>query len=221
MVESKNVEIIVTNKESLKRTGFGSLAVCQDVCDILSGERITCCLTPCSNRNDLANVVRRKPDFVILADKYIRDEEGIVWLAKYFADTKIKFTGSSSTAIAFDMDKQLAKQTIQNSNLLTAPFFTATVSEYADRKNLPLAYPLFMKPSQSSNSEGIDENSIVRDRQQFIKQLTLLESRYKTPILVESYLPGREFTVAIISTEHRPSVAALEIIIPKNTIQQC
>jgi len=215
MVAYKNVEIIVTNKDSLKRTGFGSLAVCQTICDILSGEKTRCCLTSCSNRDDLENVVHRRPDFVILADKYIRDEEETVWLAEYFADTKIRFTGSSSTAITFDMDKQLAKRTIQNNHLLTAPFFTATVSEYANGKDLPLAYPLFMKPSQSSNSEGVDENSIVHDRQQFTKQLTLLESRYKGPILVESYLPGREFTVAIIRIGDSSSVAALEIIIPQ------
>jgi D-alanine-D-alanine ligase len=61
-----------------------------------------------------------------------------------------------------------------------------------------LRYPLFVKPVAEGSGKGIFANNLCKSRSQLVERVQFLLSTYKEPVLVESYLPGPEFTVAII-----------------------
>ena len=213
------IEIITTPNEKLKETGFGSLKACQSVFDAINKLEHKVKLSVCSNLQDLERVVNRKPDLVILAVKYISVEEGNdIWLSEYFAEHEINYSGSSREVLKFDSDKVLAKKHLKKKGIKTADFFTAIPGQYKSEADLPVAFPLFLKPMDAANGNGIDDQSLVTDFAEFESKTLALYTAYKQPVLAEEYLQGREFSVALIKTEDsKLIVSAVEIIPPQSS----
>lgn len=109
---------------------------------------------------------------------------------------QIPYTASRVLANAIGLDKTLTKRIWRDRGLPTADFqeFT-TGSEPVDRS---LTYPLFVKPAREGTGMGMDMNSIVNNEAQLRKQVKWVIHTYKQPALVESFLPGREFTVGVL-----------------------
>jgi D-alanine-D-alanine ligase len=61
-----------------------------------------------------------------------------------------------------------------------------------------LQLPLFVKPVHEGSSKGITERNLCRTRDELAAQITFLLERYAQPVLVEEYLPGAEFTCAVL-----------------------
>lgn len=65
-----------------------------------------------------------------------------------------------------------------------------------------IGYPMFLKPSGGGNSMGIDEKSIVKDRDELITKLNHLQGLIgKESVIGETYLSDREYTVGVIGNE--------------------
>jgi len=209
-----NIEIITTPNEELKESGFGSLKSCNSVLEsiIKTGHNIK--LNICTCKNDLIKIVKRKPDLVILAVKYLSiKNEGNIWLSDYFAKENINYTGSSFEVLKFDSDKVLAKIHLAKKGIKTARYFTAIPGQYKSKNDLPILFPLFLKPIDAANGNGIDDLSYVRNFTEFESKVLSLHDTFKLPILVEEYLDGKEFTVAVIETQNGVlSVSPIEII---------
>jgi D-alanine-D-alanine ligase len=78
--------------------------------------------------------------------------------------------------------------------------------------NLP--FPLFAKPLAEGTGKGINEESIIRNRTQLTRVCRNLLERYRQPVLVETYLSGREFTVGIVGTgEQARCIGVIEIML--------
>ena len=196
-----NIEIITTDNEGFKETGFGALKACTSIFDAIKkmGHEVT--LNVSHTREDLDEIVRRKPDLVILAVKYLAiPNENDIWLSEYFADYDINFSGSSRNVLKFDSDKVLAKANLREKGIRTANYFTAAPGQYSDDAELPIGFPLFLKPSDSANGNGIDDLSFVTNFADFESKVLSLNDAYDVPILAEEYLDGPEYTVAVIET---------------------
>jgi D-alanine-D-alanine ligase len=77
---------------------------------------------------------------------------------------------------------------------------------------LPL--PLFAKPVAEGSSKGITAKSLVTSRAALVEVCTELLGRYRQPVLVEEYLPGREFTVGVLGTgASARALATLEVML--------
>jgi D-alanine-D-alanine ligase len=63
-----------------------------------------------------------------------------------------------------------------------------------------LRYPLFLKPVAEGSGKGVDAKSRVSGPTELARVASDLLSRFGQPVLVESFLPGREFTVGITGT---------------------
>lgn len=211
-----NIEIITTPNNNLKETGFGSRYACYCVLKSLLDANHNAVVTVCKNIADLAAVIKRKPDLVIIAVKYIVLENGqYLWLSEYFENQDVRFTGSPRHILAYDSNKVSAKKMIAANDIKTANFFLASPHEYEDEQALPLAFPLFIKPLDSANGNGIDVNSLVHDFEHFQQKIQQLYDEYAQPILVEEYLEGKEFTVAVIENHENLIISAVEIIPPE------
>jgi D-alanine-D-alanine ligase len=106
----------------------------------------------------------------------------------------------------------MIKHVIKNLGILTPDFFV--VNTLADLARIDLRFPLFAKPAAGGTSQGIDIHSHVRDKAELSRTCERLLDRFRQPVLVEEYLPGREVTIGIIGTgEKAQALGTMEIIL--------
>ncbi|MCX6245606.1 MAG: D-alanine--D-alanine ligase [Bacteroidetes bacterium] len=124
---------------------------------------------------------------------------------------KIPYTFSDPLVLALTLHKGMTKHVIRDCGIPTPDF--AIVSSMKDLGAVDLPYPLFVKPNAEGSGKGIAFNSKVSNPEEL---RTTCADRWKErnfPLLVETYLPGREFTVGILGTgEESFSVGAMEVI---------
>ena len=215
------IEIITTPNERLKESGFGSFKACNSVLAALrkNGQGHSVRLNTCSSKEDLENIVSRNPELVILAVKYIPVKHGNdIWLSDYFSKHNIDFAGSSRDVLKFDSNKVLAKTHLSNKGIKTAKYFVAIPGQYENENELPISFPLFLKPLDAANGNGIDDLSLVTNFTEYETKIASLYESFNQPVLIEEYLEGREYTVAVIKThDEKLIVSAVEVIPPTST----
>ena len=71
---------------------------------------------------------------------------------------------------------------------------------------------MFLKPTDAANGNGIDDQSFVENFSEYESKVLSLFGIYRQPVLVEEYLGGKEFTVAVIKGANgNMTVSAIEI----------
>ena len=174
-------------------------------------------ITYINNETDLANLIDKKPDLAFLGFKNMPSLYSVshrpqdIWICERLEDEGISYTGSTKSAMLLDHNKDAAKEVIQAAGLLTAPYFTAKSNQYNNADDLPLNFPLFIKPPQEGGGTGIDDESIIRDFKNFRRKVKVIERDFGTPALVEKYLVGREFSVALLETGFNSDLLAMPI----------
>ncbi len=109
---------------------------------------------------------------------------------------RIPYTGSRVLTNAISLDKTLTKRIWRDRRLPVAPFQEFIVGDEALRPDLN--FPLFVKPSREGTGMGVDLHAIVDDEFELRERVHYVIERYNQPALVETFLPGREFTVGIL-----------------------
>jgi D-alanine-D-alanine ligase len=115
----------------------------------------------------------------------------------------IPYTGSDPTAIALSLDKAVAKRLVQQVGLLTPAFVLMATG----RERLPRGwnFPAIVKPVAEGSSKGIKHTSVVSDEKTLRSLVAEQSARYGQAMLVEAFLPGREFTLGLLG-ERKPRV---------------
>jgi D-alanine-D-alanine ligase len=130
---------------------------------------------------------------------------------------QIPYVFSDPLTMALCMDKSLAKTIVKAHGIHTAPFKVIETKE--DLAFIDLDFPLFAKPLSEGSSIGIHSQSCIRTEQELQKVSLHLLEQYSQPVLVETYLPKREFTVGIVGTGSRAEVlGVMEIKLRVNEI---
>lgn len=111
---------------------------------------------------------------------------------------RVPYTFSGPLALAVTLHKATAKRIVRDQGLCTADF--AVVEFASDVDDIALPFPLFIKPIAEGTSKGISAASKVSDPTDLRRGCEALLARHSQPVLVERYLPGREFTVGILGT---------------------
>jgi len=103
---------------------------------------------------------------------------------------------SDPLSSAASLDKAVAKRLVREAGVPTAAFAVA----YAAASELQgwSKYPAFVKPLAEGTGKGCESASVVNSPEELQAAATRLITRYQQPVLVETYLPGREFTVGIV-----------------------
>jgi D-alanine-D-alanine ligase len=114
----------------------------------------------------------------------------------------IPYTGSKVLAQAVSLDKAIAKRLWRDAGLPTAPF--QVFSRDDEMLEPQLSFPLFVKPLREGTGMGINGHSVVYSVSRLRQQVQWVIRTYRQPALVESYLPGREFTVGLIGNTLLP-----------------
>ncbi len=179
-------------------------------------------LTIINTTEDLTALIERRPDLVFLGMMYVADPIASsrgVWLSEELEQAGIPHTGSTRFSHELELHKDQAKQRIIDSGLATARFQVATVGQPYAEQDRELDFPLFVKPVSGGGGKGVDEYSVVRTPEQLRHKITLLHNKYNTDVLIEDYLEGREFSVAIIKDRVSDKLIAmpLELVAPKDS----
>jgi D-alanine-D-alanine ligase len=114
-------------------------------------------------------------------------------ICEYFA---VPYTGSDPLTLAIALHKARAKEILAFRGVATAPF--AVVERVVELSRVRLPFPLFVKPVAEGSSKGIFANNLCDTAEQLRDRVLALLHEYRQPVLVETYLPGPEFTVAIL-----------------------
>ena len=132
----------------------------------------------------------------------------------------IPYSGSDPFTLSLCLDKARAKEILSFHGVATAPFVLidsmdewpalrrrvagGAASSSAARAIGPhpgaanLRLPLFVKPVHEGSSKGITEKNFCRTTAELEEQVAFLLEHYQQPVLVEEYLPGAEFTCAVL-----------------------
>jgi D-alanine-D-alanine ligase len=124
----------------------------------------------------------------------------------------IPYVFSGPLVLALTLHKAMTKSVVRDAGVPTPSFYVVRKPEEISQINLP--FPLFAKPLAEGTGKGVDSNSVISDHNQLIHRCIYLLDRFKQPVLVETYLKGREFTVGIVGTgEEARSVGVMEIVL--------
>ena len=125
-------------------------------------------------------------------------------LSEFFG---IPFVGSDSSSQILSLNKKL---TLDIANSLGVPIPWHTICE--TKEKIPVLknenYPVFIKPVFEGSSLGINSNSIIFNQLELIKFIRNYPETY-FPLILEEYLPGKEYTLGIIG--HKEKLRALRL----------
>ncbi len=123
---------------------------------------------------------------------------------------EIPYTGSDPAALSLTLDKGLAKRVVALAGVHTPAFMVMKTG----RERLPseLCFPLIVKPVAEGSSKGIERSSVVHNDSELRERVNMHLQRYHQPVLVEAFLPGREFTVGVLGDRRPRVLPAMEIV---------
>ena len=108
------------------------------------------------------------------------------------------------------LDKSLAKQIVAQADCLTPTSMVMRTGK--ERLAKGLAFPLMVKPVAEGSSKGILGRSVVESEVELREFAREIIGKYRQDALIETYLPGREFTVALIGETKPKALPPMEVI---------
>jgi D-alanine-D-alanine ligase len=111
----------------------------------------------------------------------------------------IPYTGSDPLTLSLTLDKAMAKRVVMSQNIPTPRF--KKVERMEDLDGLDLRYPLFVKLCYEGSSKGVRLDSKILDPQSLEKKTRDLLKTYDSPLIVEEFVKGPEFTVGVLGNE--------------------
>jgi len=128
---------------------------------------------------------------------------------------EIPYTFSDPLTLSVALHKGTAKRVVRDLGIRTPEF--KVIENIDDVKQVDLPFPLFIKPIAEGASKGISGKSKVRNRFELLSGCERLLARFHQPVLVEKFLPGREFCVGILGTGRAGyALGVLEIILKED-----
>ncbi|MCA9405133.1 MAG: ATP-grasp domain-containing protein, partial [Candidatus Omnitrophica bacterium] len=107
------------------------------------------------------------------------------------------FVGADALTLGLTLDKVVAKQVFLGEGIPTAEFFSTDNPDDAETLNT-IGYPLIVKTRHEGSSKGITEESKVNNLEELKKRIRFVVENYNQPALVEKFISGQEFTIAVL-----------------------
>ena len=131
----------------------------------------------------------------------------------------IPYTFSDPLVMSLTLHKGMTKRVIRDAGVPTCDF--AVVEHPDDIAHVRFGPPYFVKPVAEGTGKGVSAKSIVRRRKDLPDACRLLLETFRQAVLVERFLPGREFTTAVIGTGRQAEVlGTMEVLLLAAAEQQ-
>ena len=122
----------------------------------------------------------------------------------------VPFVGADALTLGLTLDKVMAKKIFIAEKIPTPKFYEFKSSEELANTN-HYKFPLIVKPRFEGSSKGLSESSRVENRDDLKKQVDFVAQAYKQPVLVEEFISGQEFTVAIVGNDPPEAMPVVQI----------
>ena len=122
----------------------------------------------------------------------------------------IAYVGSDALTLGITLDKIMAKKIFISEGIPTPRFFEIKTSDSMVNTD-HLRFPLIVKPRFEGSSKGLTESSRVENLEELKKQIKQVINIYKQPALVEEFISGQEFTVAVVGNDPPEAMPVVQI----------
>lgn len=116
----------------------------------------------------------------------------------------LPYVGSGPAALALGLDKLMTKRLAIAQGLRTPRWLSIQPSDHLPAE-LPVPFPVIVKPRWEGSGIGIDEDAVATDRPSLMRRAQAVWSRWPEPLLIEEFIDGGELTVLVIGND--PPVA--------------
>ena len=127
----------------------------------------------------------------------------------------IPYVGADALTLGLSLDKVIAKQLFLANGIPTPRYFQ--IHDPNELTASPLPFPLIVKPRHEGSSKSLSEKSLVRSLDELRAQADWLIKTYRQPALVEEFIRGMEFTVAVIGNDPPEAQPVVQIEINGRT----
>jgi D-alanine-D-alanine ligase len=142
------------------------------------------------------NLALARPDLVFNMAEGLHGQSREALVPAICEYLNIPYTGSDPLTLALSLHKGRTKETLAYRGVPTAPFLC--VDALADLERMALPFPVFVKPVAEGSGKGVFTTNLCAAPRALRQRVRYLLARYAEPVLIETYLPGPEFTVAIL-----------------------
>lgn len=157
---------------------------------------------------DIRKITGFKPDVIFnLCEGYLGNTQHEMYVAGLWELLDIPYTGNAAMTLGIAQNKILTKQLMRLHGIPTPDYEVFTEIPH----NTDLTYPLIAKPAKEDGSNGINQNAVVNNLDELRSSVGNLLQRYDQEILVEQYIDGREFAVAILGNNMPSALPPSEI----------
>lgn len=184
--------------------------VAEVVCETLNQAGLQATLIPLQRSmfNFLRRIKELDVDVVVnLCEGFFGKPQWEANVAAVMEVLHIPFTGNGSRTLALCQDKHQAKAILSSFNLPVAPSQLITSAE----EMVDLRFPVIVKPNSEDASLGVHPESVVHDAEALAVQVKRIIERYNQPAIVEEFIDGREFNVAILDDGEPRALPVSEI----------
>lgn len=158
---------------------------------------------------------RKKIDLVFNVSEGMHGKDREAQIPAMLEMLQIPYTGSAPLAQAIILDKAKTKEILIANGIPTLPF--QVINGGPKKLKRGLKFPLIVKPLSEGSSAGITNKSVVHNERELWKQVDALKQTFNENVLIEPYLAGREFSVAMLGNPPRilPYIESDHSMLPK------
>jgi len=156
-----------------------------------------------ADENAYENLKRIRPELVFNIAEGYGGSARESYIPAMLELLNIPYTASDPVTIGICHDKARCKEVLSYYNIPTPEFFITETSVNGYPK---LKFPGFVKPLHEGSSKGIYNSSIVYNKKELNREILRIKNDYGQPALVEDFIDGREFTVAVLGNGEKTQV---------------
>jgi len=153
-----------------------------------------------------------KPDIIFNLLEEFRDQplydQNVV---SYLELIPVPYTGCNPRGMVLARDKALTRKVLSY-HRIPGPDFTVFSRGRKVRRPKGLSLPLFVKSQIEEASLGIAQASVVFTDEDLHERVRVMHERYRTDVIVEEYIEGRELYVGILGDERLTVLPIWELI---------
>jgi D-alanine-D-alanine ligase len=121
-------------------------------------------------------------------------------VVSYLELVPVPYTGCNPRGMILARDKALARK-ILSYHRIPGPNFAVYPRGSRKKSRGKLAFPLLVKSQMEEASLGISQKSVVQTDEELASRISLMHERYKTGVIAEEYISGRELYVGIFGDQ--------------------
>lgn len=128
----------------------------------------------------------------------------------------VPLLGSDALSLSLSLDKAWTKTLVAEAGVRVVPGVSIAHPDALDGRVLP-PFPLFVKPRFEGSSKGITAASRVETLEALRRQVAWTTETYRQEALVEAFVEGTEFTVAVVGHDPPRALPALQRAVEAET----